>query len=218
MIKYKVKTENPKWAFSIIEILVWIFIFSLWIISVFSIIVHTLNLNEYNKNYIIATNLAREQIELVRNIRDSNYKKIQIYNQINPALNTEPRNVFQTWTYYKIENDFSSTATFPVKVEKIEDFWEWINELNETSGKMKEYQLCLSENSLYAYCNWWGTVEEIDKTYFYKYIKIEELSYNEAWVENILSDAFKVISKVIWYNKWYKEFEITSIFTDFKRF
>ncbi|MDR2411330.1 MAG: hypothetical protein LBD88_01710 [Candidatus Peribacteria bacterium] len=65
------------------------------IISVFSIIINTLNLNEYNKNYIIAANLAREQIELVRNIRDSNYAKIQIYNQINPNSDNHS-NVFAT--------------------------------------------------------------------------------------------------------------------------
>ena len=40
--------------------------------SVYSIIVSTLRVNDYNKNYIIASNLAREQIEQVRNIRDSN--------------------------------------------------------------------------------------------------------------------------------------------------
>ncbi|MDR1945430.1 MAG: hypothetical protein LBQ59_05220 [Candidatus Peribacteria bacterium] len=67
------------------------------IISVFSIIINTLNLNEYNKNYIIAAGLAREQIELVRNIRDSNYSKIQIYNQINPNSNIHSgNNVFAT--------------------------------------------------------------------------------------------------------------------------
>jgi len=65
------------------------------ILSVYSVIISTLNLNDYNKNYIIASNLAREQLELVRNIRDSNYKKIQIYNQINPS-NDNHSNVFQT--------------------------------------------------------------------------------------------------------------------------
>jgi hypothetical protein len=51
-------------------------------------------LNDYNKNYIIATNLAREQLELVRNIRDSNYKQIKKYNQINPS-NNDYENVFE---------------------------------------------------------------------------------------------------------------------------
>ncbi len=81
--------KNNK-AFSILEVIVWIFIFTMWIISVYWVIVSTLKLNEYNKNYIIASHLAREQIELVRNIRDSNYKKIKKYNQID--LNTDDFN------------------------------------------------------------------------------------------------------------------------------
>jgi hypothetical protein len=41
-------------------------------------------INEYNKNYIIAANLAREQIELLRFNRDYNYEVLQKFDQINP--------------------------------------------------------------------------------------------------------------------------------------
>jgi hypothetical protein len=51
-------------------------------------------MNDYNKNYIVTSNLAREQIELVRNIRDSNYQQLKKYNQINPA-NAEYDKVFE---------------------------------------------------------------------------------------------------------------------------
>jgi hypothetical protein len=68
-------------------------------------IIFSINLNEYNKNEIIASALAREQIELFINIRDSNYKKLYNYNQINPS-NTNHNNLFETNSYYKIENDF----------------------------------------------------------------------------------------------------------------
>jgi hypothetical protein len=119
--------------------------------------------------------------------------------------------VFATWTYYKIENDFSSSASFPIKVTKIDDFWEGENML---STKMKDYNLCLTPNNLYTYdCTTWN-----ERTYFYKYIRIDDVTYDETWVTKVISDAFKVTSKVIWYKKGYKEFEITSIFTDFKRF
>ena len=65
--------KKNKKAFSIIEILVWIVIFLFWIAWVYSIISSTLNINNYNKNYIIWVNLAREQLELFRNIRDVNF-------------------------------------------------------------------------------------------------------------------------------------------------
>jgi hypothetical protein len=42
------------------------------------------NINNYNKDFIIASNLAREQVELIRNIRDTNYKKFQKWNLLKP--------------------------------------------------------------------------------------------------------------------------------------
>ena len=201
--------KNDKKAFSILEVLVGIFIFSMWIVSVYSIIITTLNLNDYNKNYIIASNLAREQLELVRNIRDSNYKKIQIYNQINPNSN-DHSNLFEFDKYYKIENDFSESADFWVSVDEINDFWEWEEYL---SSKMDDYKLCIDSNWLYTYsCSDWNKFSD-----FYKFIKIEKVIYND-WTDITIDSAFKVTSKVIWYMRWYHEFEISTIFTDFKRF
>lgn len=213
---------NKKW-FTIIELLVWILIFSIWIVSVFSMIITTLNLNEYNKNYIIAASLAREQVELVRNIRDSNYKKIQVYNQINPN-SSEHDKVFEFNKYYKIENNFASNAPFPVQLREIKDFkeWDW-----KYIADMDKYRLYLDENSLYTYCDSNTSnndskeqicLDNSEKTYFYKYIKIEPVTYFENWEEKTIEDAFKLISKVVWIKKWYKEFEMTSVFTDFKRF
>jgi len=51
------------------------------------------NINTYNKNFIIASNLAREQVELIRNIRDTNYKKFQKWNMLKP-YSTNYNNVF----------------------------------------------------------------------------------------------------------------------------
>ncbi|USN58121.1 MAG: hypothetical protein H6767_07450 [Candidatus Peribacteria bacterium] len=94
-------------GFSIIEILVGIFVFSLGITAIYSIILSSLNLNTYNKNFIVASNLAREQLELARNIRDSNYRTIHKYNQINPKLSyTNTDNFFEPGNYYTLENYF----------------------------------------------------------------------------------------------------------------
>jgi len=202
--------KNNKKAFSIIEILIWMLIFTMWIVSVYSVIITTLNLNDYNKNYIIASFLAREQIELVRNIRDSNYKKIQVYNQLNPSTSNHS-NVFEVWKYYKIENDILYSNWFSVKVSEILDFWEWIPELN---WKMLEYDLCLNSDNLYTH----ECLSSDKDTIFYKYIKIDKIEHNStSWLITI-DEWFKVTSKVIWYMKWYHEFEIVSIFTDYKRF
>lgn len=114
----KIKKWNPgklahakagpgKLAFAIIEILVWIFIFSLWLVSIYAIMISTLKMNDYNSNYIIATSLAKEQIELVKNIRDTNYMNLKPFNLKNPEwMNFDDKDKFELNHYYKIENDF----------------------------------------------------------------------------------------------------------------
>jgi hypothetical protein len=65
--------------------------------------------------------LANEQIELIRNLRDSNYNQIKKFNQINPA-SADYDNVseyFKDGEKYIIENDYSDTAIFPIKVTDI---------------------------------------------------------------------------------------------------
>ena len=115
------KQTNIFW-FSMIEILVGIFIFSMWLVSVYAVISSTMKLNNYNKDYIIATALVKGQLELIRNYRDTNYSKLQKYNQINTNT-TNYSNLFSTWTYYKIENNYSNSDVFQILLEKISYFW-----------------------------------------------------------------------------------------------
>lgn len=197
--------KSNKW-FSIIEILVWIFIFSIWFMSIFFLILHTMNLNIYSKNSIVASNLSREGIELVRNIRDSNYNNLYKWNKLPWTSFTD---TFQTWTYYKIENDYTS-SDYDVKIEKISDFWEWKIFL---STKMKNYKLCLNSNNNYTYDCSLNNKE----TYFYRYIKFDEVVYKSGSTDFVVPDALKLTSKAIWYNKWYHEVELKTIITDFQR-
>lgn len=205
------KNINIK-AFSIIEILVWIFIFALWITSIYAIISSTLRVGDYNKNYIIASNLAREQIELVRNLRDSNYNKIQKYNQINP-WDSDYNNVFEYWKKYKIENNYSTTANFPIEVIDITDwFEEWETKLVWTS--MNSYKLCIDSQNRYNYdCS----DSNSSKTRFYKYISMEKVEYDDWGTTKLIDNAYLVTSKVIWYIKWYHEFEVKYVIADWKR-
>ncbi len=190
------KLINKK-AFSVVEILMWVFIFSLWMVWIYATISSTLNLNEYNKNYIIASNLAREQLELVRNIRDSNYHKLQKYNKIDPST-TDYTNIFEYSTKYIIENDYSNTASFPIKVAPLVWLWE----------------LCMDEKNRYTHdC----TNQNNKKTKFSKYISIEKVSYNDSWTREDIDDAILIRSKVLWNIGWDHEFEVKTILTDWKR-
>ena len=200
-----------KKAFSIIEVLVAILIFALWITAVYMLISSSIKANTYTKNQIIAANLAREELELIRNIRDSNYKTLNVWHKKNPKWNnsdnhTDPSVYFIADKYYKIENDYNRLAPFPIKVKEITNFWEWIWEIN---WKMQDYRLCLDSKNRYTYdCSWTNK-----KTIFYRFLKVEKVE-NKDWT---IDNALKVTSKVIWYANSYHQLEIPTIITDWKR-
>lgn len=204
-------------AFSIIEVLIGIFIFTMWMLSVYMLLQSSFNMNEDNKNRVVAANLAREGIELVRNIRDSNYKNIHKFNQINPKFSSSDsddysslENIFQTWVYYKVWNNFNWVISeFPVKIEKINNFWEWISHLD----KMENYRLCLDTENKYSYCD----TNFTKKTIFYRYIKFDDLTYKSGSIDTTESDSYELTSKVLWYAKWLHEVDIKTILTDYKK-
>lgn len=204
---------NKSWM-SIIEVIVAIFIFTIWLSSIYLVITSSINLNEYWKNQIIASNLAREWLELVRNLRDSNYSNLHNWDSINPNLEwwyDNKENKIQTWIYYKVELNYNNVhPDFSVKLEKITDFKEWKEFIDK---QMKNYELCLDTNKKYTYdCDW------NRRSKFYRYVKFEDLKYKDNnWDVIIEKETYKLISKVIWYKKWYHEINLTTILANHKR-
>lgn len=198
------KGNNNIFAFSIIEVLIGIFIFSLWLISIFALLASSLNINSYNKNAIIASNLAREQIELFRNIRDTNYMKLQVWTQKNPWVSYSSGWEFSTGSYYTLESDFDTSSSFSTKVTEITSFVEGESELN--SSVMQSYRLCL-DNNIYTYDCSSSTALE---TPFYRYLYIEQTDGESG-------DMFTITSKVIWYKRGYHEYDIKTIVADWRR-
>ncbi len=202
------KNNTTSAAFSIIEVLIGIFVFSLGLVSIYALLSSSLQVNEYNKNAIIASNLAREQLELYKNIRDTNYKKLKVWNQINPTENYDASRLFEIGKYYTLENNFSPASVFSISVNEIISFWEWKDELN---NKMQNYRLCINDENIYTYdC----TTEGNRETPFYRYLFIQQAK--DAWW-NTLEWAYHITSKVIWYKRGYHDFDIKTIVTDWRR-
>jgi prepilin-type N-terminal cleavage/methylation domain-containing protein len=65
---------KKKSGFSLIEILAVLFIVSVALLGLVSLIVQNIQAQSINKNNLIAYNLAQEGIELIRQTRDSNWK------------------------------------------------------------------------------------------------------------------------------------------------
>ncbi len=65
--------KNKK-AFTLIEIIVVLFIISLALLGIISLIVQSIRAQDYNKKVVIANQLSQEGIELIRQVRDNNWK------------------------------------------------------------------------------------------------------------------------------------------------
>ncbi len=188
--------KENKW-FSIIEVLIWIMIFSLGLVSVYMLIASAMKMNEYSKNSIIASHLAREWLEIVRNIRDNNYETLHNWNKFpwNDVLET-----FQTGAYYTVENQWNFLT-------KIDDFAQWKQYL---ASKMQDYQLYLTPENEYTY----NASENNTKTYLYRFIYFDDVKNNNG---DIQENALHLKSKVIWYKNGYHSVELDTILTHFQR-
>ena len=67
------------WRFSktkgqgILEVVIAISVVIVGLVSIMSLVIFNINVQGYNHNMLIASNLAREGVEIIRNIRDSNW-------------------------------------------------------------------------------------------------------------------------------------------------
>lgn len=182
-----------------------IFIFSLGLISIYALLASSINVNSYNKNAVIAWNLAREQIELIKNLRDSNYENLKKWNIFSPSEE------FAVWRYYRI---FVQSGDVMLEDITTANFPEWKDTLTEMwNMSASGYRVCLKNKKEYIYCP--ATLSpDTENTIFYKYISIEQSK--GVWGVDI-QDAFIVKSKVIWYHRWYHEYEVKTLITDWRR-
>ena len=211
------KNNSHKKALSIIEIMIGVFIFTLWISAIYMVISSTSRINTYNKNQIIASNLAREQIELIRNIRDTNYARLQKWNMLEPYT-TNYNTTFNWWNdFYKLEID-SIANTDKILVSTGSEVLNFETKLKAPNTDTQKYRLCLNSENKYIYCidTSWNVVPDGKETPFYRYIEIKQL-YTDLTETTQVDNALKVRSRVFWNQKWIHSTEIPTILTDWKR-
>src|SRR5680860_965210 len=68
-------------AFTLIEIIVILFIISVGLLGVLSLVIQNIQSQVINKNSIVAYQLAQEGIELIRKTRDTNFINLDYWNQ-----------------------------------------------------------------------------------------------------------------------------------------
>ncbi len=75
-------SDSDSAGFTLVEILIAILIFGLGLISAFVLSNTASSLSMRSKQEIIATNLLREQLELFKNIRDTNFLALRNFDSL----------------------------------------------------------------------------------------------------------------------------------------
>lgn len=215
-------TKSNAW-FSIIETMIWIFIFSAGLISTFLIISSSLDLNRNSKNDIIASNLAREDIEIIKNIRENNYNDFQNWGYTWDDFDGDSilDNIFEEGVY-KIQNDFlnplenTKNPESNLEIVKVTSIPE-ITTNNIKNLSLEDFRVYL-DDKVYTYDKYDSASNSNKKTIFYKFLEVKPAKYYDTiiWTEKEILKSVEVTSKVFWYDKWLKNVEIKTVLTNWK--
>jgi len=77
---FKIKNLKAKAGFTMIEVITVLLVISIGMTGVLSLIVQNIRNQSVNKNTLIAYQLAQEGIELVREVRDTNWRSLHTWN------------------------------------------------------------------------------------------------------------------------------------------
>jgi len=204
-------------ATSIIEALIMIVILTFWILWLYDIYIKSYYLSISTKNKIQAIEMAREWIEAMENIRNTNWV----------LLWADPKNCWNSFNY-DINCVGSDNDTYDIKswLYKIypDSNWKWLLEAPNTTLNSKDYsdstyrdffRIRKDNNWLYTQ-SWWTDFYPI----FTREINISYSDSNWDWTANSNDEVMNVNSIVMWKDSHWNEphiVELQWILTNWKK-
>lgn len=209
---------KKKYAFTFIEIMIAIVIFSIWILAVLNLVTNNLKSMDQNNLKLNATLLAKEWMELVYNLRDSNIEKELSWNCV---LNKK----MYSWDYDQLSNqigwwnqsDFENvicdwyfdTGSF-LQIWFSPDFYIH----NSKSDLMDNFYDIYENNKLFLYKNnewesvfwYWYSGDLIwEDTNFARYLSFKPV---KEWENFLPQDKIMKVESHVLYMKWWVTGEV----------
>ena len=199
-------------AFTILELMVAITVFTIGFVSVYLLLGTGITLATQGRDEIIAANLLREQVELVKNLRDSNWIAYRTWDSI-----VESRDATTTGTglapgYYTIESQYSDTR--PIILHRLDGFTgEKTKIIADRASLRPAIQVCRDSLGRYTH-----TCVASDKTQFSSYIIVEPVSTGNSMGASIpVPGAYRIRAVVADIERGYREYTLTTMITDWKQ-
>lgn len=180
--------------------MVGIIIFTLGFLGAYLLVESAGSASIHSRDEIIGANIMREQIELVKNLRDTNWIQFRSWDSVELAKpSTLTDTVLQPGSYYIVTNDFRTGKT--VRVERLSDMnlskETIVREFQETPSAIR---LCIDSLGRYVHdCS--GTNE---KTNYASFMQIETLTTKNTRSANTpipVEQGYKVRVFFISFNK-----------------
>lgn len=187
---------GKKKAFTLMEIMIAILVFSIWILAVLRVITWNLSVMDYTNRKLQSTVLAKEWLELLYNVRDSNLEKNLSWNCVmSPYVLTWTEDVLTSM----INNANANNSLSSFESVICSDHF-WVNKIlqlsfnnnyyiiQNTKNKVDDFDILFESNKLclykdleqnmsrYAYCDdfeWW------EETFFARYLSFSPIDFDD---------------------------------------
>lgn len=191
-------SQNKK-GFTILELMVGIIVFTLGFLGAYLLVDSANNTSIRSRDEIIGANIMREQIELLKNLRDTNWIQFRSWNSIDLAKSiTESDTTLQPNTFYTVKNSFSGDQKIHIK--KLASF------TNDKDTLISEFQknnspirLCIDSLDRYVHnCSGTNT-----KTNYASFLHIEPLITRNTLANTpiMVDKSYKITVFFVSFNK-----------------
>ncbi|HNV97547.1 MAG TPA: hypothetical protein PKL13_04580 [bacterium] len=176
-------------AQGILEVVIAIYIAVVGVLSIMNLVISSMKVQEFNHNMLIATNLAREGVEIVRNIRDSNWIRGSNWNEglLPPGTHGQNRSFIINNNYLFGDKSGYNLIYFDSDWDNCIDsgdlssckIWLVSRDLVDSKNSKINYAQNI-ENLLANGCDFSGSGSDcvISNTNFYRMIYIYSICYN----------------------------------------
>jgi prepilin-type N-terminal cleavage/methylation domain-containing protein len=218
--------QNSRKAFTIVELLVAIVVFALGLVAAYSLLQTATSVSARSRDEIVGGNLLREQVELIKNVRDSNWVAFRRWDSLLsgvavksddpsfcPAVSPTADNCRLSPGYYVVENDFADPAT-PIRIRKLSSIADRAAVFAEANASDTKLRLCVDPLGRYTHDCFPGR----EKTPFYSYVKVDTVTASDSAGNPVtVSGALSVTAHFASTDSGYRELQMATIITDWKR-
>jgi len=208
---------KKKLWFTLIEMLIAITVFAIGVLAVLRVITWNLSIMDHTDMKLQSTVLAKEWLELLYNLRDSNLEKGLPWNCVldNGVYLLYPEQIEENWICAGYFGSGDFTEVLQLSFDSKNYYYQKLTGYSASFDDLFENnKLCTWANTdetmvWYAYCSWQTDGTEMTPTFFARYLSFTGVSVSDDESSDVLpvDKIIKVESHVL-YKKWHKTGDI----------